>query len=493
MKKLILAFVCLFLAVPCQAVQVIYVDGDATGPTHNGSSWADAYNYLQDALSDANSSPKPVEIRVAQGIYKPNHGAGVTPSDRKAKFQLKDGVTIKGGYAGFGQPDPNVRDFVLYETILSGDLAGNDVNVNDPCDLQTEPTRSENSYHVVRASGTDETAVLDGFTITGGAGGGMYNDFSSPTVTKCMFCGNLAKHGGGMFNWSGRPTVTNCTFSGNSAICGGGISNTSSSSILTNCTFRGNSASRGGGMFNFNSRPTLNNCTFIVNSAANSGGGIENQASSRPTLTNCAFSGNSADTIGGGMFSAVHCSPMLTNCTFAANLALNGNSLACDSPGQPSSLQVTNCILWDGGDEIWNDGNSTITITYSNIQGSWPGESNIDADPCFMDAANGDYHLKSQAGRWDPNSQSWVQDAVTSLCIDVGDPMRPIGLEPFPNGGRINMGAYGGTVEASKSYFGQPVCETIVAGDINGDCKVNFLDFRFMALHWLENNSQPPP
>jgi len=48
------------------------------------------------------------------------------------------------------------------------------------------------------------------------------------------------------------------------------------------------------------------------------------------------------------------------------------------------------------------------------------------------------------------------------------------------------MGAYGGTAEASKSYFGEPVCETIVAGDINGDCKVNLIDFAFMAFHWLE-------
>ena len=61
--------------------------------------------------------------------------------------------------------------------------------------------------------------------------------------------------------------------------------------------------------------------------------------------------------------------------------------------------------------------------------------------------------------------------------------------EPFPNGGIINMGAYGGTAEASKSYFGEPVCETIVAGDINGDCKVNFKDFALMAFHWLEDNN----
>jgi len=65
----------------------------------------------------------------------------------------------------------------------------------------------------------------------------------------------------------------------------------------------------------------------------------------------------------------------------------------------------------------------------------------------------------------------------------------PVGYEPFPNGGIINMGAYGGTAEASKSYFGGPPCETIVAGDINGDCKVDFFDFALMAFHWLEDNN----
>jgi hypothetical protein len=48
---------------------------------------------------------------------------------------------------------------------------------------------------------------------------------------------------------------------------------------------------------------------------------------------------------------------------------------------------------------------------------------------------------------------------------------------------------YGGTSEASKSYFGEPLCEIIVAGDINGDCIVNFVDFALIAAHWLENNN----
>jgi len=97
--------------------------------------------------------------------------------------------------------------------------------------------------------------------------------------------------------------------------------------------------------------------------------------------------------------------------------------------------------------------------------------------------------LKSQAGRWDPNSQTLVRDDVTSPCIDAGDELDPIGQEPFPNGGIINMGAYGGTAEASKSYFGEPPCETIFAGDINGDCVVDFKDFFFIALHWLTDNN----
>jgi hypothetical protein len=130
---------------------------------------------------------------------------------------------------------------------------------------------------------------------------------------------------------------------------------------------------------------------------------------------------------------------------------------------------------------------SDIHINYSDLfNEAWSGTGNINADPCFADPNNGDYHLKSQTGRWDANERRWTTDEVTSPCIDAGDPSSPIMYEPFPNGGIINMGAYGGTVEASKSYFGQPVCETIVAGDINGDCVVNLKDFALMAFHWLE-------
>ncbi len=183
------------------------------------------------------------------------------------------------------------------------------------------------------------------------------------------------------------------------------------------------------------------------------------------------------------------------------------NSTISDNFGigiESQTVTLTNSIV-SGNNRQLAVNTATSVVTFSNIEGGWPGEGNIDADPCFVtpghweDPCNtpewswddiwihGDYYLKSQAGRWDPNSEAWVIDEVTSLCIDAGNPMDPIGHEPFPNGGMINMGAYGGTEEASKSYFGEPPCETIMAGDIDGDCQINFADFRLMALHWCES------
>jgi hypothetical protein len=374
--------------------RTIYIDADANG-LNDGTSWADAYTYLQDALADANSAAKPVEIRVAEGIYTPDSNSADPngTGDRTATFQLINSVTIQGGYAGFGQPDPNARNIDLYETILSGDLDGNDIDVNDPAFLLWEPTRAENSYHVVTGTGMDTTALLDGFVIIGGNangprqndqddGGGMYNDSGNPTIRNCTLSRNSAKRiGGGMFNRYGNPTVLNCTVSWNSGFTGGGMFNAYSSPALTNCTFSGNSASYGGGggMFNYwGSSPMLTNCTFSRNWTSDDGGGMSNSRDSNPTLVNCTFNGNSAEYYGSsGMY---------------------------NSDSYPT---LTNCILWgDTSGEIYTEGPGVSpVITYSNVQGGWPGEGNIDADPCFADAPNGDYNL-----------------LPTSPCIDAGDP-----------------------------------------------------------------------
>jgi len=151
------------------AGRTIYVDDDAVG-ANDGSSWVDAYKYLQDALIDAGSVDKPVEVRVAQGIYRPDRSASEPngTGDRTATFQLINGVTLKGGYAGPTDADPNARDIEKYETILSGDLAGNDIDIKGLTSLRNVPTWSENSYHVVTGSETDSSTVIDGFIITSG-------------------------------------------------------------------------------------------------------------------------------------------------------------------------------------------------------------------------------------------------------------------------------------------------------------------------------------
>ncbi|MHC4644517.1 MAG: Ig-like domain-containing protein [Planctomycetota bacterium] len=535
-----------------------YVDADATG-TDDGSSWADAFNDLQDGLVAAQSGQ---EIRVAEGIYRPNLGIWVESGGRRATFQLINGVTIKGGYAGFGEADPHARDIDKYETILSGDRYGNDVEVDDPCDLLAESSRGENSYHVVTGSGTDETAVLEGFTITAGnakgsshphnigagmiietgsptlidcsftansalqggglanqsarpalnkctfssnqaesGGGGMSSDTnSSATVTDCEFRDNVAEFGGGMRNYDSNGVVTNCTFSGNRAECGGGMHNQSSSPTVTGCSFTGNSAVWGGGMRNNNSSPTVTNCTFSGNSATN-GGGQENEGNGIPTVTNCTFNGNSADygggvlnfsssptvtnctfsgnsagqygggtldyqnsptlancafsgnraALGGGAMGLEGSTAVVTNCTFRGNLAVSGSTVACDSEPQQnaSDVAITNCILWDGSNGIWNNDGSTISITYSDVEGGWAGSGNMDADPCFVDG--GYWDANGTPG--DSNDDFWLDGDYhlqpDSPCIDAGDPCYVADANEFDLDGNprvvgniIDMGAY---------------------------------------------------
>ncbi len=208
------------------------------------------------------------------------------------------------------------------------------------------------------------------------------------------------------------------------------------------------------------------------------------------TIINCVVVDNwpFSDWIGPAIS---ECHGLIKNCIVAHNFA-TGIWVS-----QGGTTTIENCIIYYNPMGIWVDG--TVNILYTDVDGGIFGEGNvnwgtgnIDADPCFVRVGDwfgelkGDYHLKSQAGRWDANERQWTKDEVTSPCIDAGDMASPIGFEPFPNGGVINMGAYGGTEEASKSYFGQPVCETPVAGDINGDCIVDWRDFALMAFHWLE-------
>lgn len=121
-----------------------------------------------------------------------------------------------------------------------------------------------------------------------------------------------------------------------------------------------------------------------------------------------------------------------------------------------------NIIVGNGLGIIGTRIEGSPVVTFNNVWGNatnWAGVAaafesapgNISVDPLFTDPAAGDFHLRSQAGRYDPATDAWVRDAVTSPCIDAGDPASAFANEPQPNGGRINLGAFGGTPFASKS------------------------------------------
>jgi len=524
------------------AGNVIYVDDSAIG-ANDGTSWTDAYNFLQDALADANTASKPVEIRVAQGVYTPDHGAGVTRGDPRAEFQLINGVSISGGFAGFGATEPDARYIEAYETILSGDLAGDDADVDDPDDFYNDPTRAENSICVVSGGNAiwlnnivgeiDETAVLDGVTITAG-GSCMRIRYGNPTVANCTFT-NARE---GIYNFNSNQKLTNCTFEGlwSEAIhhSGDGLL------TLTDCLFIGNRS----GIFSISQGDlTLRDCTFVGggemesreaidfggdnlklyncefrNIVAGSVAGVRSRSGGEFIADNCSFIGNAGRSIdhwrgrmiitncifAGNRGSAIHSTDKyvtIEGCTFSSNSTDRGGSVLDAWDG----AKVSNCIFWDNSspaiEGTFNFFEETV-LNYCNVEGGWPGEGNIDVDPCFVSPGywdlngtpedanddfwvDGDYHLQSQAGHWDQQSQTWVQDDITSPCIDAGDPNSPIGTEPFPNGGRVNMGAYSAGGKASKSYFGGPVSEVIIAGDINGDGIVDDEDLAILNSHWM--------
>ncbi len=542
MKRSFLLIGLLALAAAPVSAKVIYVDDDANG-LNNGTSWGNAYQFLQDALADAKTAEKPVEIRVAQGTYKPDRdSAHLQGGSSLPYFMLYDEMSLLGGYGRVGALDPNSRHFTAYQTVLSGDLRGNDALGTDLAKLRYDPTRADNSPVLWMRRNSKGHIKLEGCLITGGSNTALV--VQSPddaivdpnlTIANCTFRGNTGTYGwrneliraAALEAWgNSRPTITRCAFIENAGE-GGGIGG--SGIVLSNCEFAGNCGGSGagaalgdstisdciftenrteafGGALSLRGSSTILRCVFRNNSAS-SGGAIRSQGDvdikdcvfvgnearlgagacslidrAKATMSGCMIVGNRGLSVGGAWSMGLGTSLNMTNCTISQNRSSQGGGafLAIGHGSEPNSgaVKILNCIMADGSKELWSDG-APIEVAYTcitkggvdvNDPNGWLvwGPANVVADPCFTKAGywdpngtsddpnddyfvEGDHHLKSQAGRWDPNSHSWVIDDVTSPCIDAGDPNSPVGDEAEPNGGRINMGAYGGTVEASKS------------------------------------------
>lgn len=248
--------------------------------------------------------------------------------------------------------------------------------------------------------------------------------------------------------------------------------------IVAGLTLRnGATDGSGAGIYCASSSPTIRNCVITSNSADWGGGGIF-CFDSESAIRNCIIAGNLADSGGGVRCSS--CSNLaIINCTISGNSAWLEQGIGIYSLN--SGVSVRNSIIW-GNDpnQIEAIGGDPV-VTYSDVPEEWSGTGNIETDPLFVSFdPNGsselwDFHLQSAYGRWDPNSQGWVYDANTSPCIDAGDPNSAWSAEPWPNGKRINMGAYGGTKEASMKG-------NIADFDVDGF--VDFVDFGELAEKW---------
>ncbi len=382
------------------ATRVFYCDARAQG-ANDGSSWVNAYNSLQTALSRPSTG---AEVRIAQGTYTPDTpafgtrptrlpdwglGTPVASGDREETFRVPAGAVVKGGYAGCTAADPNERDINRYETILSGDLKGNDVELKDfewqsLFEYVTHPSLEDNSLTVITVDNNqDSSTVLDGLTITGGfADGGTLGQpntgdvpVPSPSTDgagvfitnvhlvfiRCTFRRNVTRSalqgaaGGAGVACAGanaNPSFRECSFKENivfgqsAGAYGAAVLTQASEPNFVDCTFMGNivaglDASCGGGaLANFYGRPRLRRCYFGDNVALESrGGAVLTAGKGLASFDDCTFEGNVAD-LGGAVCSEHKGSVAFADCFFLHNEAvdtgqggaafLNNGSLTAD-------------------------------------------------------------------------------------------------------------------------------------------------------------------
>ena len=430
---------------PAYGQTIRYVKPSATG-TGDGSSWANASANLQDMM-DASAAND--EVWVAAGTYLPteDHTGNASPTDNRDKnFHLKTDIKLYGGFIGDGTETSSAQaNPTANVTILSGDFNGNDVVTGGGSTLSIT-NNTENAYHVMITANLTSSAIISGFTFSGGNangssgsnitydgknfrrdnGGGQYNYTSSPTMTNCSFAYNSANnYGGGQENTSSsNPTITNCSFIYNKATYGGGQENDSSDPTMTNCSYVYNKATYGGGQENYSCLAILINCYFVYNSATE-GGGQYNYAS--PTVTNCSFAYNSASNIGGAQYNTSS-SLTMTNSIFWNNTKGGNNNVAgADIENNSSTPTVSYCLTQENS--IYSSGTGIIN----------------NQDPLFLNATDPD----GADNIWFTADDGLVL-TTGSPAINVGnDAANSTTTDAAGNArkqGTIDLGAYEGSV-----------------------------------------------
>lgn len=457
-----------------------YVDGSLATGAGDGTSWADAYRGPTALTAAISASVSGDEIWVKAGTYRPS-----ATGSRTASFVMRTGVGIYGGFAGT-EAQRDQRSISANETILSGDLLGNDTT--------STTTFSDNSYHVVLGSSVASSATLDGFTIRAGNAN--------------LASSNNDKGGGILVLSNGQPTVRNCRFIANRCTFGGGAGYIfGAGGTFIRCEFIDNVGGTYGGAFDCNNtNVTWESCLFRNNTASRAGA-IESFGSSQSRVTNCIFVANRATGSNGGAAMWIGTSSQVTmrNCTLYANVA---TSLAGGIINTSGSSTVANCIFWantgPGGTTAANQVNNaggTTTVTYSIVQGGFSGTGNLNSDPQFVDAAAGDFRLRDTSPALDSGANASVPTGVTtdfagnarfvdSPAADSGSGTAPVvdrgALEWQPSAPACAADITGdGTADgfdlaALLSAWGSAGGDS----DINGDGTVNGLDLTSLLSAW---------
>jgi hypothetical protein len=389
-----------------------YVKWNATG-ANNGSSWANAYTDLQNALAAAVPGDTIWVAGTAAISYKPD---GASPGNRNLSFPIKEGVAVYGGFNGT-ETALNQRDWVANPTILSGDLLGNDVGFSN---------NAENSYHVLTAVGTlTNAAVWDGFVIRGGNANGS----------------GIDSYGGALVTASNQsPRIANCTFIHNNAgFAGGAIALTPSAPgatlLLVNCKFINNNAVYGGGLSAGQfSAADIFNTRFVQNTAAT--GSAIYAGNSSVNLVNGLINGNTDNsaTDGGAFYIENSALAAVKNCTFTHNNSTaDATGGAIKEKATAGSVAVENSIFWNNmavavPTQISAFG--PITVSHSLVEGGYAGTGNINCNPLFLDADGAD----NIAGNADDN----LSLGVGSPAFDNGNSgLLPQDIADLDNDGNI--------------------------------------------------------
>ena len=418
------------------SAQTVYVDANLTTGANDGSSWANAHQGTDGLQVALNAATGGEEIFVAQGTYRANN-----TGNRATSFRMRNNVELYGGFAG-GESSPDERPaFGTAPSILTADVNGDDG--------PNFAGYAENAYHVVRTPGTDASAVLDGFTVTGGNSNGSSS-------------GNADRGGGILCVGNVSPTIRNCDFVANRCNFGGGAGYINSAApTFTNCAFRDNLGGAFGGAFDIATGGLVvyDGCWFEGNQASRAGA-LEIFSTGNVTVANCVFTDNVAtgSSGGGGLWIGQGGSTRIRNCTIVGNRSTS--QAAGGIRVQGANPTIRNSILWantgpGGAQGPFNQVSNGASVQYSIVEGGFTGSGNLSTAPSFVDQAGGDFRLLVPSAGIDAGDNSSLLAAIQT---DADGARRQVDEPSTPDTGNgaapiVDMGAY----EASP-FIGAVFC-----------------------------------